>query len=185
MLWYCRVLIWIANGQISSIFDSYLPTKDQYFRFNTIAWVDLNGFSPNLISALILWRSDFGLLFANGQMSWIFDRVVCLQHDNGGVLSFHIFFLILVVFTNIWTNTVLFFFSLKLLFFLFLHENKCPHLKHLMEAFLLILLVDNECPGQTVDAQADLGLCCPHMHKEMFSHGAAQMDLKICLPVDK
>ena len=28
---------------------------------------------------------------ANGQMSSMFDRAVCPQHDNGGVLSFYVF----------------------------------------------------------------------------------------------
>ena len=31
---------------------------------------------------------------AKGQISSIFDRVTCPQHDNGGVLSFHVFFFI-------------------------------------------------------------------------------------------
>ena len=30
----------------------------------------------------------FGI--AHGQISSIFDRVICLRHDNGGVLSFHV-----------------------------------------------------------------------------------------------
>ena len=56
--------IWfrIANGQLSSIFDSYLPMKDLYFCFRTVTLVSLDGFSPNSISALILWRSGLGLL---------------------------------------------------------------------------------------------------------------------------
>ena len=32
------------------------------FRFQTITWVNVNGFSPNSVCALILWRSGFGLL---------------------------------------------------------------------------------------------------------------------------
>ena len=31
----------------------------------------------------------FGI--ANGQISSVFDRVTCPRHDNGGVLSFHVF----------------------------------------------------------------------------------------------
>ena len=31
----------------------------------------------------------FGI--ANGQISSVFDRVICPWHDNGGVLLFHIF----------------------------------------------------------------------------------------------
>ena len=34
----------------------------------------------------------FGI--ANGQISSIFDRVICPRHDNGGVLSFYCFYLI-------------------------------------------------------------------------------------------
>ena len=44
----------IADGQISSIFDSYLPSTCPYFHFWTIIFVNINGFSPNLIHALIL-----------------------------------------------------------------------------------------------------------------------------------
>ena len=32
------------------------------FRFQTIAWVNINEFSPNLVCTLILWRSGLGLL---------------------------------------------------------------------------------------------------------------------------
>ena len=33
-----------------------------YFHFRMVSIVDVNGFSSNLVSALILWRSAFGLL---------------------------------------------------------------------------------------------------------------------------
>ena len=33
-----------------------------YFCFGMITWVNVNGFSPNLVCALILWRSGLGLL---------------------------------------------------------------------------------------------------------------------------
>ena len=52
-----KIYIGVANGRISSIFDSYLPAIHLYFTFRTIIRVNLNGFSPNLICALILWRS--------------------------------------------------------------------------------------------------------------------------------
>ena len=71
----------IANGQISSIFDSYLPAIHPYFTFRTITLVNLNGFSPNLICAFILWRSALWLLIG---ISSIFDRVICPRHDHGG-----------------------------------------------------------------------------------------------------
>ena len=56
--------IWfrIANGQILSIFYSYLPITCPYFHFWMVTFVHINGFLPNLICALILWRSGFGLL---------------------------------------------------------------------------------------------------------------------------
>ena len=53
----------IANWQILWDFDgSYLPETCPYFRFRTITWVNNKRFSPNLVCALILWRSGFGLL---------------------------------------------------------------------------------------------------------------------------
>ena len=54
------VKIWFrtANGQILSI----LPTTHLYFCFWMITWVNINGFSPNLICGLILWESYLGLL---------------------------------------------------------------------------------------------------------------------------
>ena len=59
-----------------------------YFHFWTITYININGFSLNLVCALILWRSG---LCAHGHISSIFDRVICPPHNNGGVLSFHIF----------------------------------------------------------------------------------------------
>ena len=52
----------IADGQISSVFDSHLPETCPYFHFWTITLVNIDGFSPNLVCALILWRSALGLL---------------------------------------------------------------------------------------------------------------------------
>ena len=40
----------------------YLPAIHLYFHFWTITLVHINGFSPNLVCALILWTSAFGLL---------------------------------------------------------------------------------------------------------------------------
>ena len=53
----------IADGQISSIFDSYLPDICPYFHFRMIPLVNINGFLPNLICASIFCRSGFGLFF--------------------------------------------------------------------------------------------------------------------------
>ena len=57
--------IWfgIANGQILSDFIKfwweYMP--ETYFRFQTITWVNVKGFWPNLEHALILRRSGLGM----------------------------------------------------------------------------------------------------------------------------
>ena len=50
----------IANKQVSSKFYGVLPETCPYFHFGMITWVNINGFSQNLVCALILWR--FGLL---------------------------------------------------------------------------------------------------------------------------
>ena len=46
----------------------------------------------------------------------------------------------------------------------------------------MISLVDNKGPDQPahpcMDGQADLGLCCPHMLKDMFLHAAAHIIIK-------
>ena len=57
-----KVCFGIANGQISSIFDSYLPAICPNFHFQMITSVTINGLTPNLVCALILWRSDLGLM---------------------------------------------------------------------------------------------------------------------------
>ena len=44
------------------ILMSYLPETRPYFRFRMITSVNINGFSPNLVCALILWSSGLGLL---------------------------------------------------------------------------------------------------------------------------
>ena len=41
-----------------------------------------------MMYALILWRSGFGLVIVKFHL---FVTVICPQHDNSGVLSFHIF----------------------------------------------------------------------------------------------
>ena len=54
--WIDIVKTWfgIADGQILSIFDSYLPATRPYFHFWTITLVNINGFLPNFVCALIL-----------------------------------------------------------------------------------------------------------------------------------
>ena len=49
------------------------------FCFQIITWVNINGFSPNLLCALILWRSGLGLLMGNfRQFLW----VICPKHAH-------------------------------------------------------------------------------------------------------
>ena len=109
-----------------------LSVRLSIFCFRMITWVNINGFSPNLVCALILWRSGLGLLMgkfrqfltelsardtpifsfpddnlskhqwiftklgtgicidiveiwsgiANGQISSIFDGVICPRHAH-------------------------------------------------------------------------------------------------------
>ena len=46
-----------------SICQSYV--RRSVFRFRMITWVNINGFLPNLVCALTLWRSGLGLLMGN------------------------------------------------------------------------------------------------------------------------
>ena len=81
------VEIWfgIATGQISSIFDSYLPITYPYFCFQIMTWVNISGFSLNLVCTLI-WRSVLGLLM--GKFHQFFtelsahDRYIFSFQDN-------------------------------------------------------------------------------------------------------
>ena len=50
-----------------------------YFPFWRIIWVNTSGFSANLVCALILWRSGFGLLMGKFHQ---FLTIVCLPHDT-------------------------------------------------------------------------------------------------------
>ena len=67
------VEIWsgIVNGQISSC------ATDPYFYFRMITLVNINGFSPNLVCALILWRSSLGMLIGKFRE---FLTDICLGH---------------------------------------------------------------------------------------------------------
>ena len=57
------VKIWfeIVNGQVLLIFR-VLPTTDPCLHLRMILIVIIDGFSPNLVCALILWRSTLGML---------------------------------------------------------------------------------------------------------------------------
>ena len=85
----------------------------QYFHFRMITWININGFSPNLVCALILWRSGLGLLIGEfrqfftlsacntsillfpSKSEWIFTKLgmciniveICFLIANGQILS--------------------------------------------------------------------------------------------------
>ena len=72
---------WVSNkcpsvrtSVCSSVHLSYVCW---YLRFWTITWVNVNGFSPNLMCTLILWRSGLGLFMGKFHQ---FFRVICLRH---------------------------------------------------------------------------------------------------------
>ena len=48
-----------------------------------INWVNVNGSSPNLVCALILWRrAGLGMLIGQFfQFLIVYDRIICLPHD--------------------------------------------------------------------------------------------------------
>ena len=54
--------------------------------FRIINGVNVSRFSQNGIDIVKIW---FGIAY--GQMSSIFDRVICLQHGSGSVLLSHVF----------------------------------------------------------------------------------------------
>ena len=82
--WDCRILVWIANEPVLSVFDSYLPAMHQYVYLSKYQWIFTK--HSMCIDILKIW---FGI--ANGQSISTFDRVICPPHDNGRVLSFHVF----------------------------------------------------------------------------------------------
>ena len=62
---------WISDGQISSIWQSYLPMTHPYFLFWMITLVNINAYSPNLVHVCAL---IFVICFwiVNGQILFIF-----------------------------------------------------------------------------------------------------------------
>ena len=50
----------VSPSVCPSVRPSYV--RPSVFRFRMITSVNINGFSPNLVCALILWRSGLGLL---------------------------------------------------------------------------------------------------------------------------
>ena len=51
------------------------------FRFRMITWVNINGFSPNLVCVLILWRSGLGLLMGKFSQR-TFDGIFCPRYAH-------------------------------------------------------------------------------------------------------
>ena len=87
------VEIWfgIANGQILSLFDSYYAVTHPYLCFQMITLnIKVNGFSPNLVCTLMLWRPGLGLLMGN---FYQFLTELSAHHMiiSAGLLSFHVF----------------------------------------------------------------------------------------------
>ena len=83
----CALKLWtfalgLLMGKFLPLLTELSAHKTSIFYFQDNNLCNLNGFSPNLVCALILWRSALGLLM---QILSIFDRVICPQHDNGGV----------------------------------------------------------------------------------------------------
>ena len=86
-----EIWFWIANRQSSSTFDGVIcPRHVQNFRFRTIT-SNCQGILTKLDTCIDIKEVWFGI--ANGQILSIFDRVICPRHDNGGVLSFYVFFI--------------------------------------------------------------------------------------------
>ena len=84
------VEIWfgIANEQYLSIF-LLLPTRTHsYFSFQDINKSQrISNKHDICIDNVEIW---FGI--ANGRISSFFDRVICPEYDDGGVLSFHVLY---------------------------------------------------------------------------------------------
>ena len=59
--------------------------------FRMITWVNISGFSPNLVCALILWRSSFGLLM--GKFHQILTELSASDTIMWGIIVLHFYFL--------------------------------------------------------------------------------------------
>ena len=72
----------IAHRQISSIFDSYLPNTCPYFHFWTITLLNINGFSPNLMCALMLVDICFVIAIFLAELSALNTSIFYFQDNN-------------------------------------------------------------------------------------------------------
>ena len=65
MTWYYDFMLDVRVSVRTSVRQSVSRSPSVHpsvFRFRMITWVNINGFSSNLVCALILWRSGLGLL---------------------------------------------------------------------------------------------------------------------------
>ena len=61
--WYCEHMVWDCKwADFVNFWQSYLSVTHPNFHFWKITSVNISGFSPNLVCALMLWRSALGLL---------------------------------------------------------------------------------------------------------------------------
>ena len=90
--WMCIdiVEIWfgIANGQICQILTELSAQETHIFSFPDDNLSKCKGILTKLGTYI-----DIKIWFqiANGQISSVFDRISCLRHDDGGLLSFYVF----------------------------------------------------------------------------------------------
>ena len=73
---------------LSGHLSIHLSYVHPYYHFWMINWVTINRFWPNLVCALILWRSGLGLLLGKFRS---FLTVICPPHNSGGILLFHVY----------------------------------------------------------------------------------------------
>ena len=66
----CIDIVKIVIWQISSIFDRVICPRYVCFHFWRITLVNINGFSPKLMRALILWRSGLDCCWTNFINFW-------------------------------------------------------------------------------------------------------------------
>ena len=85
---YVEILLWIANGQFSSMFDRFICPIHVRFSFPD----DNLSKYQRIFTKLGTCIDRFGI--ANRQVTSTFERVIC-RTQNGGVLSFHVLFTIM------------------------------------------------------------------------------------------
>ena len=89
----CALILWrsglgLLMCKISEFWQSNLPATHPYFSFR-ISWVNLSGLFTKF--DLCIHIVEIWFRIAHWQISSIFDRVICLRHDNDGILSLHVF----------------------------------------------------------------------------------------------